>query len=201
MMRTRSLVVLALALSLGVVGCGDDDGGGTGGTGGTGGRSGSGGGGGSRPTCDDPATTDCACVTTPTNAATFDAVFDEVFCTQTCTDSFCHGPTGAGEMKLFRREDAYTALVGVLADGEECRDSGLMRVVAGDAAASLLVQKLRPNPVCGGAMPQFAEMSDGYIPAAQIAQIEAWINAGALRQPPPQMDSGVDDSGANDSGN
>lgn len=194
-MSTRCAVVLAAAMCL--FGCGDDDGpGGSGGSGGTGGSGGSGGTGGGGAPCDDAATSDCVCVSAPTHAPTFDAVFDEVLCTNTCTGSFCHGASGEGGLTLHRREEAYADLVGVLADGSECATSGLTRVVPGDATASLLVQKLRPSPACGGAMPQLVELSNiGWVPPDQIAQIEAWISAGALRTPPAGMDAGSDDAG------
>lgn len=187
----RTLCLLSTLVCL--VACGDDDG--SSGSGGTGGSGGSGGTGGAPQN-------DCVTIANPTGAPTFDAVFDEVLCTNTCTDSFCHGANGAGELQLHRREAAYTALINVVADGEECRASGLNRVVPGDAAASLLVQKLRPDPVCGGAMPQGVEISgEGYVPDAQIAQIEAWINAGALRRPVSEMDAGDTDASTDDAGN
>ncbi len=192
--------LMVLVIVTGLFGCGDDDN--PGGSGGSSGTSGSGGTGGTGGTGGGGPRTDCVDVATPTGAPTFDAVFDEVLCTNTCTDSFCHGATGSGQLQLHRREAAYTALVNAAADGEECRNMSLTRVVPGDAEASLLVEKLRPNPVCGGAMPQGVEISgEGYVPEAQIMQIEAWINAGALRHPPSEIDAGDLDAAANDSGN
>lgn len=78
--------------------------------------------------------------------------------------------------------DPYAALVGVDAAGRFCRDLGLVRVVPGDAAASLAYQKIiakreGDDPVCGEGMPQGSRpaLSD-----EEIAAIEQWIAAGAM---------------------
>lgn len=188
----QSLLTIGCVLAL--IACGDDDGpGGTGGSGGTGGNGGTGG---------SHSLGDCVEIDNPTGAATFDAIYDEVLCTNTCMDSFCHGGSASGNLRLDRREEAFAALVGTLADGDECAETGLTRVVPFNAAMSLLVQKLRPNPVCGDAMPQGVDITgEGYVIDAQIEQIEAWINAGALRHPPQDMDAGENDASTDDAGN
>ena len=70
---------------------------------------------------------------------------------------------------------AYAALVGVASVGAP----GLTRVVAGDASSSYLINKLRGTQLdvggAGGQMP----LSGGPLADADIAAIEAWINAGA----------------------
>jgi hypothetical protein len=78
--------------------------------------------------------------------------------------------------------DPYAALVGVDAAGRFCRDMGLVRVVPGDAAASLAYQKIiakrdDTDPVCGEGMPQGSRpaLSDD-----EIAAIEQWIADGAM---------------------
>lgn len=202
-MLTRCTLLLALTLTC-LLGCGDDDKpGGSGGTGGTGGRAGTGGGGSGGVGGGN--VSDCVEIANPTGEPTFDAVFDEVLCANDCSNTFCHGGSATGALRLDQREAAYAALVGTAAAGEECAESGLTRVVPGDADASLLVSKLQPNPPCGSVMPQLADISmpnaTTYIPEAQFEQLRAWINAGALRRPPVEMDAGSLDASDGDSGN
>jgi len=92
----------------------------------------------------------------------------------------CHGP---GELDL--RSDsmldlsdastAYMALVGQPAQGSSCDGMGT-RVVAGDSASSLLIEKLRPDPSCGDPMPP----STVLLPEDVIDAIAQWIDDGAL---------------------
>lgn len=201
LMRCTLLLIASLTC---LSGCGDDDGpGGSGGSGGTGGRAGTGGSGGGGTGGGN--VSDCVEIANPTGAPTFDAVFDEVLCANDCSNSFCHGGSATGALRLDQREEAYTALVGAAAAGEDCTESGLTRVIPGNADASLLVTKLQPNPPCGGVMPQFADISmpnaTVFIPEAQFEQLRAWINAGALRRPPSEMDAGSLDASDIDSGN
>lgn len=198
-MFTRCTLLLAASLTC-LAGCGDDDGpGGSGGSSGTGGNSGTGGGGSGGVGGGN--VSDCVEIANPTGAPTFDAVFDEVLCANDCGNSFCHGGSATGALRLDQREAAYTALVGTVAAGEECAESGLTRVVPGDADASLLISKVQPDPPCGGVMPLLADISMTFIPAAHVEQLRAWINAGALRRPPSEMDAGNLDASDNDSGN
>lgn len=89
----------------------------------------------------------------------------------------CHGSAGA--LNMSTESTAYANLVGTAAMGGSCGSSGLSRVVPGDAMASLLYLKIRGGtaPPCGNAMPRGAST----LPAADIATIRDWIEAGAAR--------------------
>jgi hypothetical protein len=86
----------------------------------------------------------------------------------------CHTASTSGSLDLGTKAKAYTSLVGVSAAGFSCSSTGLKRVVAGDAANSLLAKKVDPSPPCGGRMPTVVAL-----PATEIADLKAWINAGA----------------------
>ena len=75
---------------------------------------------------------------------------------------------------------AYANLVGVAAAGASCGGLGT-RVVAGNAASSILWEKVNAKTqgttaVCGSAMP----LTGAALSQAQVDEIAAWINAGAL---------------------
>jgi hypothetical protein len=93
-----------------------------------------------------------------------------------CAIPSCHAsaePTG--RMRL-DEDFARTSLRGVAAMGVSCRDQGLVRVVPGDPAASLLYRKISEDaPPCGSRMPQAAAP----LPPALIALVRDWIAAGA----------------------
>jgi mono/diheme cytochrome c family protein len=104
---------------------------------------------------------------------------------------FCHGPTadgGEGSGEAFGKLDmssvdaGYANLVGVAAAGGACGgDAGLVRVVAGNAAASLVWMKVNgytTAPPCGSPMPKSGEIPDGG-QAVVADQIQTWINQGA----------------------
>lgn len=105
-----------------------------------------------------------------------------------CITPGCHAPDpGNGnaisaDLDLSTLELGYDQLVGVEASeneaaGAECGGAGTVRVVAGDSAASLLVNKIaNETPDCGDAMP-FGQALD----AEQIEVIRAWIDIGACR--------------------
>jgi hypothetical protein len=85
--------------------------------------------------------------------------------------------------------DAYANLVGVAAAGSGCAGRGKMRVVASDAAASLLLDKIsNPMPACGEAMPLGVKFEPNCLvmdPSVCTTQVEIqlvrdWITAGAL---------------------
>jgi hypothetical protein len=82
--------------------------------------------------------------------------------------------TMVGNLSLSSAAVAYMQLVKVSSTSSMC--SGKTRVVPGDPAGSLLVQKLRGNnTMCGAAMPVGAdEITD-----AELKQITDWISAGA----------------------
>lgn len=110
----------------------------------------------------DPA---AGCTTAPTWTAVYAASLI------VCLD--CHvGAFAAGGLDMSTEAVAYTSLVGVtgICDGSP-------RVSPGDAEGSLLWRKL--NGLCGDRMPS-AAAGYGPLSAAAIADIAAWINAGAL---------------------
>jgi hypothetical protein len=123
---------------------------------------------------------------------TFTNVYSEVLGAR-CTG--CHRPGGpgvtAGLLDLSTQAIAYTSLVGVAAAGTAAGTSGIacnalspaaMRVVAGDADASILYDKVQSKvegvqPECGSVMPPGAGAA---LTAPQISLLAAWIDAGAL---------------------
>ena len=112
---------------------------------------------------------------------TYSAVF-QIFIVAGCNGSpFCHaGPSGG--LVMNEQQATYDALVGVAAMGmtpnrtsTDCRDSGLVRVVPGDPANSLLMQMLEGTQTCGTQMPP-----NGMLTAGQIEQVRVWIANGAV---------------------
>jgi hypothetical protein len=99
----------------------------------------------------------------------------------------CHATTpqraASGKLDLGTEAATYEQLVGVAAQAGPCVAAGKMRVVPGDASASLLMDKLENTPdMCGAPMPKPSTGSDFVpIPAPEIAEITAWIEAGASR--------------------
>jgi hypothetical protein len=107
----------------------------------------------------------------------------------------CHGfeaDGGAGPGIAFGKLDfssvdaGYANLVNVPAAGAACGETdgatAAIRVVPGSAATSLLYEKVNgftTAPPCGGPMPKSGEIPDGG-QAVVVAQIQAWINGGAL---------------------
>lgn len=111
---------------------------------------------------------------TPSGAPTFRAVYEEVLVAEGCNTPLCHGG-GAGGLAMTSREGAYAALVGAAAAGPFCDSSGLLRVVPGDPAASLLFEKVASRtPRCGDPMPIAAMLAE-----RQVEQIREWIERGA----------------------
>ena len=89
--------------------------------------------------------------------------------------------SGAGKLYLGSASAAYEQLVGVAAQGGACASSAKQRVVPGDVTGSLLMDKLEnADGMCGAPMPKPA-MGQAFvpIPESQIAEIAAWIKAGA----------------------
>ena len=114
---------------------------------------------------------------------TFSAIHQEIFIGTGCNGGpSCHSGTVAGALKLTNKMEAYMALVNakaagvnIPAGGVNCKDTGSMRVVPGDPAKSLLVDKLEnAMPACGVKMP-----IGGMLTAAQIMQVKTWIMMGA----------------------
>lgn len=102
--------------------------------------------------------------------------FTQVFALFTARCGSCHrGGSPAGGLTLANKAGAYADLVGVKAEGSACKPGGKTRVVAGDPAASLLVEKLKASPSCGNRMPQGGKAFD----ATELGTVTAWITAGA----------------------
>ena len=94
--------------------------------------------------------------------------------------SACHSdaPSFGGLAFFPGAMTAYTNLVGVpagSAQGNLCRDSGLLRVQPGDPERSLLYLKLT-KPSCGSQMPP---AMFGQVTAAQVSLVRQWIADGA----------------------
>jgi hypothetical protein len=111
-------------------------------------------------------------------AATFTQVYQNII-SPICVQ--CHNPQGIGvslgHLDMSTQAAAFKDLVGVEAMGSACGGMGT-RVVASNAANSILFKKVDPaQPApCGSKMPL------GLTPLteAQTAEIESWINGGAL---------------------
>ena len=163
--------------TLSLVACGADDDDATGGAGsgvaggGSGGVSGGGASGG------------VAGMTPSCGAESFAAIYRDIFAKPDylCNSPACHGrgagmTASVGNLELMTKEMAYADLVGMNSDGVLCGDMPRPRVMAGNAAGSLLVQKLRAATVtCGSIMP----VTGVPISDAELARISAWINGGA----------------------
>jgi len=108
----------------------------------------------------------------PTYAATYTAIYDEIL-SQTCALAFCHAGS-LDYLVITSKEDGYANLVDAQAMGPQCASTGLKRVEPGDPDKSLMYLKIT-NPPCGLQMPPVG----GMLQPAQIAQIKAWIEAGA----------------------
>ena len=115
---------------------------------------------------EDASTTVDAAPVDPTLSAIQAAIF-----TPSCAISRCHsGTRPSGDLNL-EAGKAHAQLVGVAS----VVNSGQTRVVAGDAKSSLLANCLKGSVGRVGRMPD----NKAALPAANIATIEAWINAGA----------------------
>ena len=106
----------------------------------------------------------------------------------------CHHPGGSGvavgKLDMSSQDVAYADLVGVDAQGTGTGASGVtcasampprVRVVPGDAAASLLFNKVDSkltgqSPLCGSPMPLGSEPA---LTEDEVSLIAAWIDAGA----------------------
>jgi chitodextrinase len=105
-------------------------------------------------------------IVTVVQAVTFTQLQEDVF-TETC--SGCHPPNGGLDL---RASQAYGSLVNV----PSSQQPALMRVKAGDPAASYLVRKLEGGPtISGSRMPQ----GGPFLSPSQIQRIKDWIIVGA----------------------
>ena len=106
-------------------------------------------------------------------AESFTAIYRDIIAPR-C--SGCHDSDERAGLNMSTRALALAELIGVPADtASMCNGQGT-RVVAGNAANSLLVNKIEaPNPRCGARMPRNAPPLE----AEDIAQIRRWIDQGA----------------------
>jgi hypothetical protein len=116
--------------------------------------------------------------------------FTQVFAVITAHCGDCHRGTDSGikygGLNMTTMALAYTSLVGVKAAGTTppgsaagyvaCGTTGETRVVAGDAASSLLYNKVNGTQDCGVRMPK----GQPALAAKDIAAIKDWIDQGAL---------------------
>jgi mono/diheme cytochrome c family protein len=111
--------------------------------------------------------------TTTTSGPSFSQQIQAQILTPACTS--CHtddGRTPSGGLNL-RSGAAYAALVGVASTGKP----GAIRVIAGNASGSYLVQKLEgAADIVGLRMPR---NGPPFLTDAQIALIRQWIQNGA----------------------
>ena len=119
---------------------------------------------------------------------TFTRVWEEILMPKGCAGAYCHG-SGVGTLKFMKKEDAYSALVGVAASGDKCGSTGKMRVKASDPDASLILDKMSHEmPSCGDAMPIGAKLEPNCVSMntsvcntmADLKLLRDWISAGAL---------------------
>lgn len=111
----------------------------------------------------------------PTYAPTLAAIHREIL-RPSCAWIFCHGGDDL-LVNLRTPELSYETMVNQPAEGADCRDMGLIRVVPGDPESSLLYVKIT-EPTCGDRMPLHPDYN-GMLAEAEIAQIREWIELGA----------------------
>lgn len=117
----------------------------------------------------------------------FDQIQAEVF-DQSCIAGACHNSgTRAGDLSL-EAGTSFDELVNVVPNNAAARANGLLRVLPESIEGSFLVAKLTGALMDG----EGAQMPIGAppIPDDQIANVEAWIAAGASPTAPPP-DGGV----------
>ena len=115
-----------------------------------------------------------------TKTVTFTDVYSDIL-SGVCLP--CHAPGGtgnsAGKLDMSAQTLAYMNLQ-MSAAGASCKASGLKRVVAGDAAMSLLINKVgSAHPPCGTQMPFACGGAVPCLSGAQVQEIVDWINGGA----------------------
>lgn len=110
---------------------------------------------------------------------TFTEVYSQIISNSSVGCLNCHVPgqigVTDGTLDMSSQATAYTNLVGVAAGGSGCKGDGT-RVVAGDAATSLLYMKVAGTQTCGSRMP----LDGTPLSQAQITEIQDWIAGGAL---------------------
>ncbi len=117
---------------------------------------------------------------TSTDPVTFTMVYADIVST-VCLP--CHAPGGTGDaaggLNMSTQALAYANL-DKSASGASCKSSGLQLVVPGNAAMSLLVEKVESaQPPCGSRMPYGCAGAGPCLSTSQIQEISDWVNAGA----------------------
>jgi hypothetical protein len=108
---------------------------------------------------------------------TWSSIYQRIIAPTCAGTAFCHNTDGGGaegNMDMSDKDMALMNLINVAAMGEECGDSGRVRVVPGDPDSSLLIQKLE-GPDCGSRMP----LSRSKLSDATIQAFRDWIADGA----------------------
>jgi hypothetical protein len=118
-----------------------------------------------------------------TKTVTFTDVYSDVL-SGVCLP--CHAPGGtgnsAGKLDMSTQGLAYMNLQ-MSAAGASCKASGLKRVVPGDTAMSLLVNKVgSAHPPCGTQMPYGCGGTAPCLSAPQVQEIADWIAGGAKNE-------------------
>jgi hypothetical protein len=122
----------------------------------------------------------------PSRAATFEAVYVEVFCKAGCATFYCHGSRGAwADLDMTSILGAYQALVGMPTGNDipvggrpTCRESELLRVEPYAPERSLLYLKVSGAAPCGAPMPP-PEAERAALTEQELDQVRRWIEAGA----------------------
>ncbi|MEL7369550.1 MAG: hypothetical protein AAFN74_11600 [Myxococcota bacterium] len=147
----RNAAFICLTLQLTAVACGNDDGG-------------------AIPEPNDNTGGIANCSVQPT----FTSIYTQRLSLNGCANASCHGGTNPSAMLSFDlgQAETYAQLLNVASTS----DAPKIRVVAGDAAASYLFEKLDNPNVSGllGLMPPGSQL-----PQCEIDSIETWINGGA----------------------
>ncbi len=108
-------------------------------------------------------------------APTFTMVYNTVI-NVSCKGANCHGPGTRGNLSMDTKAAAYAGLV---TNGTTANCGAVTkRVTANNTAQSSMFLKTSAAPPanCGQRMP----LGGGNLPAASVALIQGWINAGAL---------------------
>jgi len=138
-----------LAMAVALVGCGGD-----GGTGIDNGNGGGGGGGGGRVIKADPS---------------FASDIQEIFNRKGCADAACHGSLQEAGLDL-RSGSSYAQLVNV-----PSTQTGILRVIPGNAQGSYVVMKVEGRASVGDRMPLGGVALDNI----DLTNLRNWINQGA----------------------
>lgn len=110
-------------------------------------------------------------------APTFTMVWNTILSQKCGAAGQCHN-TAAGRGGLIFNNDKATAYAGLVTNGTTANCGAVTkRVTANNTAQSSMFLKTSAAPVnCGSRMP----LGGGNLPAADVALIQGWINAGAL---------------------